>query len=59
MSPSGFDTICRATGIVGISPRGFTPTTTIPVGGSAALPDLLGRRFDQGVLNRVWIADFT
>ena len=51
--------LMRGNGIVGISPRGFTPVTTLPGLGTTAMPDLVGRRFDQDELNKVWISDIT
>jgi putative transposase len=50
--------LMRTNGIVGISPRGWTPVTTWP-DPQTALPDLVGRRFDHGQLNRVWTSDIT
>ena len=38
--------LMRSNGIVGISPRGWTPTTTVPDLAAAPIPDLVGRRFD-------------
>jgi putative transposase len=51
--------LMRQHGIVGISPRKFTPITTVPGLGSAKIPDLVQRRFDQGTLNAVWTSDIT
>src|SRR5262245_28845112 len=47
----------RRQGLAGVCPRRFTPATTV-VDLDAAVPrDLVGRRFDTGVLDRVWTSD--
>lgn len=49
----------RRQGLAGVSPRRFVPATTV-VDLNAAVPkDLVKRRFDTGVLNRVWTSDIT
>lgn len=49
----------RRQGLEGISPRMFTPVTTIPGVSTHQIPDRVGRRWDTGELNRVWISDIT
>ena len=51
--------LMRSNRIVGISPRGWTPITTLPDPESSTIPDLVSRRFDHGQLNRVWTSDIT
>ena len=51
--------IMRADGIAGISPRPWTPATTLPDQVPHTIPDRVGRRFDQGALNVVWTSDIT
>ena len=51
--------LMRANGIRGISPRPWTPPTTISGDGPCVIPDLVGRRFDRGELNKVWTSDIT
>jgi putative transposase len=51
--------LMRTSGIVGISPRKFVPTTTLAGPDPHPVPDLVGRRFDPGQLNKVWTSDIT
>ena len=49
----------RRQGLEGISPRMFTPVTTIPGTPTHQIPDRVTRAWDTGALNRVWISDIT
>ncbi len=51
--------LMRSHRIVGVSPRRWTPVTTLPGADPAATPDLVRRSFDRGRLNAVWISDIT
>jgi transposase InsO family protein len=46
-------------GLEGISPRTFTPATTIAGESAHRIPDRVERTWDQGGLNKVWISDIT
>ena len=49
--------LMRAAGIVGISPRRFTPMTTLAGPDPVPVPDLVRCVFDQGRLDAVWTSD--
>lgn len=49
----------RRQGLAGISPRRFTPVTTIPGVASAHVLDRVQRTWDTGTLDAVWISDIT
>jgi putative transposase len=51
--------LMRCSGIVGISPRKWTPVTTVQGLDQAPCPDRVNRAFDTGVLNAVWLSDIT
>jgi putative transposase len=51
--------LMRKAGVVGISPRGWTPATTQAGPDPYPVPDLVKRRFDRGRLNKVWTSDIT
>jgi transposase InsO family protein len=51
--------LMRTSGIMGISPRKFVPATTVAGPDPQPVPDLVGRRFDPGQLNKVWTSDIT
>src|SRR5699024_10299398 len=47
----------RRQGLEGISPRMFTPVTTIPGVASHHIGDHVQHRWDTGELGRVWVSD--
>ena len=49
----------RLAGIAGISPRRWHPATTRAGERPLSAPDLVGRRFDQGVKDKAWFTDIT
>ena len=49
----------RRQGLEGVSPRRFTPVTTIPGVPAHRIPDRVNRRWDTGELNQVWISGIT
>nr|WP_097186262.1 IS3 family transposase [Ornithinimicrobium cerasi] len=51
--------LMRTNELRGISPRPWTPVTTLPDTATHSIPDLVERRFDRGVLNAVWTSDIT
>lgn len=49
----------RRQGLEGISPRMWTPVTTLGGVATHRIADLVERQWDTGQLNRVWISDIT
>lgn len=45
--------------IAGINPARWHPVTTTSDGAVHTIPDIVGRRFDRGVLDEVWTSDIT
>jgi putative transposase len=51
--------LMRGAGVAGISPATWHPVTTTSDGAVHTIPDLVGRVFDRGALDRVWTSDIT
>ena len=49
----------RRQGLQGISPRQFTPITTVSNASSAVPADLVNRKWDTGQRDRIWTSDIT
>ncbi|MGO1736458.1 MAG: IS3 family transposase [Leucobacter sp.] len=61
-SPADVKTVAsslRRQGLEGVSPRKFTPVTTLPGVAAHRIPDRVGRVWDRGRLDAVWISDIT
>ena len=61
-TPANLKTVAtslRRQGLAGISPRRFTPVTTLPGIPTTIIPDQVQRSWDTGSLDAVWMSDIT